>query len=123
MGKAKEMEITSIDKSSSISLAESSDGSGGVEVAIVLKRASKGNLECVFNNGLQQFAAKLILDTIHLTVSVICNSIIIKLFLCGLWILWPRLMKYFDNIFIITSLCILNIIHVEHKLVFRKTLK
>ena len=53
MGKAKEMEITSIDKSSSISLAESSDGSGGVEVAIVLKRASKGNLECVFNNGLQ----------------------------------------------------------------------
>ncbi|XP_044506796.1 malonyl-CoA:anthocyanidin 5-O-glucoside-6''-O-malonyltransferase-like [Mangifera indica] len=52
-GRPKKVEIVSIDKNGSICLAESGDGSGGVEVGVVLEKQQMEVFASVFANGLQ----------------------------------------------------------------------
>ncbi|KAF2282709.1 hypothetical protein GH714_043685 [Hevea brasiliensis] len=52
-GKPKKVEITSIDREESSSIAESKDGSGGVEVGLVLKKHEMEKFDSVFVSGLR----------------------------------------------------------------------
>ncbi|KAH9762776.1 Phenolic glucoside malonyltransferase 1 [Citrus sinensis] len=52
-GKPKKVEIVSIDKTGAISLAESGDGSGGIEVGVVLEKHQMEVFASLFTDGLQ----------------------------------------------------------------------
>uniref|UniRef100_A0A2C9WLW3 Uncharacterized protein n=1 Tax=Manihot esculenta TaxID=3983 RepID=A0A2C9WLW3_MANES len=52
-GKPKKVEITSIDREDSIFMAENKDGSGGVEIGLVLKKHEMEKFDSVFVNGLK----------------------------------------------------------------------
>ncbi|KAG8662362.1 hypothetical protein MANES_01G095400v8, partial [Manihot esculenta] len=52
-GRPKKMEITSIDRRGSISMAESKDGSGGVEIGVALKKHEMDIFDLLFTNGLR----------------------------------------------------------------------
>ncbi|KAJ8775191.1 hypothetical protein K2173_020195 [Erythroxylum novogranatense] len=52
-GKPKKVQISSVDKTGAISMAESKDGSGGVEIGLVLKKHEMEVFESVFVDGLK----------------------------------------------------------------------
>ncbi|OAY56919.1 malonyl-CoA:anthocyanidin 5-O-glucoside-6''-O-malonyltransferase [Manihot esculenta] len=53
-GRPKMVEVTSIDRTGSISMAESKDESGGVEIGIVLKQHEMEKFDSLFINGLKE---------------------------------------------------------------------
>ncbi|XP_015866060.3 phenolic glucoside malonyltransferase 1-like [Ziziphus jujuba] len=55
-GKPKKMEITSIDRNGAFSMAESRDGSGGVEIGLVLKKHEMELFGSLFHEGLEDYS-------------------------------------------------------------------